>query len=64
MVDEGFYVLNYKFAKTFSEGTNNDWIISHINHVNLSDEEAAQRKSITDLMKKAFSKNDDENKKK
>lgn len=50
--------------KRFSKDNNNDeWTISHINHVNFSDEVEAQNKTFEEFLKENFPKNDNDKKK-
>lgn len=61
--DENFYVLNYKFVKVFSKGGSDDWTISHINHVNFSDEVEIQNKTFKEFLKQSMEQKNDKNKK-
>lgn len=50
-LDENFQILNYTFIKEFSEESNNDWIISFINHANIHDEMIEHTKFIEETMR-------------
>lgn len=50
-LDENFQILNYTFLKEFSEDSNDDWIISFINHANIRDEMMEHTKIIEETMR-------------
>ncbi|XP_055319516.1 uncharacterized protein LOC129577078 [Sitodiplosis mosellana] len=62
-LDDNFFILNYTFTKGFSKDSNNDWIVSYINHVNISDEMREQTKGIEEMMKKRWTDYENEKKK-
>lgn len=63
-LDDNFFILNYKFTKEFSKDSDNDWIVSYVNHVNILDEMCEQTKAIEEMMKKNREKFEAERKKK
>lgn len=56
-LDDNFFILNYKFVKEFSEGNNDDWIISYINHASIRDEMNEQTKGFQEMMQKMREQN-------
>lgn len=63
-LDENFFILNYTFTKEFSDDTNGDWIVTYINHVNISDEMMEQTKGIEEMVQKKWKHFEDEKKQK
>lgn len=63
-LDENFFILNYKFTKEFAGDSSGDWIVTYINHVNISDEMMEQTKGIEEMMQKNWKNFQDEKKQK
>lgn len=62
LLDENFVVANYRFTKEFTKGVSDDWIVTYVDQINISDEMKAMTKEIEKMMKR-FSDKDNEKKK-